>query len=147
MEDVIEYEMDSDMEEIQPVVPAVPVQKRSRLLILMGLPKIVGDGADKYEEVQLSGDDEDDEEDDNKGRKPKWNKVLNCLKSNPKEASICDDSKYPLDDALWIQKNPVPVPVSTQVGQRVFLPNCVKSFSFDENSVDIQLIFTRHVFL
>lgn len=107
MEDEIEYNMDSDMEEVQPVVPTSPVQKRSRLLILMGFPKNVGDGTVKYEEVE-SGDDG---EEDDKGRKPKWGKVMQRLKSNPEEASICENSKYPLDDALWIESHPVPVNV------------------------------------
>lgn len=101
----METAMDSDMEEPDiDLRVSPPVQKRSRLLVLMGFPNNV-DGTDKYE-VEDDGDDE--EEDGRKGRRAKWRKVLNRLKSNPEEASICEGTHFPLDDALWVQTNPVP---------------------------------------
>jgi hypothetical protein len=107
----MEDTMDSDIEEPK----AVPVlKKRSRLLVLMGFPEDVNEDADEDAENKYKVLDDEEEEEEGGGgggRRAKWNKVLNRLKSNPEEASICEDSRYPLDDALWVRSNPVPVGV------------------------------------
>mmetsp|Transcript_15810 Transcript_15810/g.29833 ORF Transcript_15810/g.29833 Transcript_15810/m.29833 type:complete len:253 (-) Transcript_15810:176-934(-) len=64
---------------------------RPILLQLMGYPSDVSDNAYNQDTV-----------------KPNWESVLCHLKENPSEASYVEDGYYPLDDALWIQTEPVP---------------------------------------
>jgi hypothetical protein len=71
-------------------------QSNSRpiLIQLMGYPSDVSDDAYSQDTV-----------------KPNWASVLCHLKENPSEASYVEDGYYPLDDALWIQTEPVPLQV------------------------------------
>ena len=80
--------------EISPLLPPSS-SKRSVLIRLMGYPE---DRA-----VQFNTEDLEPV--------PDWNKVLDRLESNPEEASIEQDNRYPIDHAIWIEDNPVEVDV------------------------------------
>lgn len=67
---------------------------RPILLQLMGYPLDISDNVYNQDTV-----------------KPKWDSVLCHLKKNPTEASYVEDGYYPLDEALWIQTEPVPLQV------------------------------------
>ena len=71
-----------------------PCPSRPVLLKLMGYPTGVNDNEYGQDEV-----------------KPDWEAVLEHLISNPAEASYVEDETYPLDDALWIENDPVPIDV------------------------------------
>lgn len=64
---------------------------RPEILRLMGYP--ISTDENDYEQEDIS---------------PDWDAVLEHLKENPVEASYKEGEDYPLDDALWIQKDPVP---------------------------------------
>jgi len=69
--------------------------QRPTLLKLMGYPAAVSDD-DDYDQETIS---------------PDWDSVLEHLINNPCEAAYNEDGEYPLDDALWIENDPVPADV------------------------------------
>ena len=68
--------------------------KRPVLLQLMGYSSKVGYPDDEAENLN-----------------PHWEAVLNHLIENPSEASYKEDDEFPLDHALWVEYDPVPVDV------------------------------------
>ena len=79
-----------------------PSFKRNNCLTflkLMGFPSPIGDSNDEADKLE-----------------PDWNAASQYLQSNQndgarKDASICEDGEYPLDDALWIQSDPILVSI------------------------------------
>ena len=69
-------------------------QQQPTLLKLMGYP--AGISNDDYDQETLS---------------PDWDTVLEHLVNNPIAASYHEDDDYPLDNALWVENDPVPVDV------------------------------------
>lgn len=68
--------------------------RRPELLRLMGYPSLIDDN--EYDQETVA---------------PDWEAVLEQLYVNPSEASYMEDGAYPLDDALWIESDPVPLDV------------------------------------
>jgi len=97
---------------------AAPVQdgsnapQRPALLKLMGYPHAVSNN--DYAQENLT---------------PDWDAVLDHLMNNPSEASYHEDGAYPLDDALWIEKEPVPSDVVIRL-LRLF-PNALTEKTFE----------------
>jgi hypothetical protein len=101
-----------------PARPTAPVQdwsnapQRPALLKLMGYPHAVNNN--DYTQETLT---------------PDWDAVLDHLMENPSEASYHEDGAYPLDDALWIEEEPVPSDVVIRL-LRLF-PNALSEQTFE----------------
>ena len=95
-----------------PAVPASNAPQRPALLKLMGYPHAV-DNNDYAQETIT----------------PDWDAVLDHLMQYPSEASYHEDGAYPLDDALWIEEEPVPSDVVIRL-LRLF-PNALSEQTFE----------------
>lgn len=92
---------------VAPSAPVVVCEERSKLVKLMGYPSRIGD--DDYENEDIV---------------PDWNAVRAHLNENldvaRSEASTSETTSegevwYPIDDALWIQEEPVPADIVTRL--------------------------------
>jgi hypothetical protein len=70
----------------------------------------------------------DDDEYDQETITPNWDEILELLISNPAVASYLEGEDHPLDDALWIENDPVPLDVAIRL-LRAF-PKALSSRTF-----------------
>lgn len=91
-----------------PIATPVTNPMRPEILRLMGYPAAVDD--DEYDHETIT---------------PDWDAVLTHLIAHPSEASYLEGEDYPLDDALWIENDPVPATVVIRL-LRAF-PNALSS--------------------